>query len=164
MGNGAINVIIIVLACVCIMIVVLWRNSQRMNQEIQLAAQQRHLVRDDERAQMLCRAVRILNPNVKVGVDYIIKHDSPDQDPFIAEWTADTPKPTAEQLEAAIQEVMDAHHEEKFAAMRRADYPSVEEQLDAAYQARQGDNTKQLEVDERIRRVKEHYPKGDECI
>ena len=48
--------------------------------------------------------------------------------------------------------------------MRRADYPSVEEQLDAAYQARQGNDAKQLEVDEKIRRVKEQYPKGDECF
>jgi len=48
--------------------------------------------------------------------------------------------------------------------LRRADYPSVEAQLDAAYQARQGDNAVQLKVDEEIRAVKEKYPKTDECV
>ena len=48
--------------------------------------------------------------------------------------------------------------------MRRAEYPSVEEQLDAAYQVRQGDNAKQLEVDEKIRHVQEKYPKTDVCV
>lgn len=164
MGNGVTNIIIIVLTCVCVMIFVLWKNSRRMDEEIRQSAQQRDLVRHDERALTLCRAVRILNPNVRAGDDYVIRQDSPDQDPYISEWTADTPRPTKEELDAAIREVMDSTHEERFAAMRRADYPSVEEQLDAAYRARQGDNTKQLEVDERIRRVKEHYPKGDECV
>ena len=69
-----------------------------------------------------------------------------------------------EEINAALLEVSDVHHDDKFAAMRRADYPSVEEQLDAAYRARQGDNAKQLEVDEKIRRVKERYPKRDECL
>lgn len=164
MSNGVINIIIVVLACTCIMIFVLWKNSRRMDEDIRQSVQQRHLVRHDERALMLCRAVRILNPNVRAGEDYIIKQDAPDQEPYIAEWMSDTPRPTKEELDSAVREVTDAHHEEKFAAMRRADYPSIEEQLDAAYQARQGDDTKQREVDERIRRVKEHYPKGDGCV
>ncbi len=164
MGNGVINIILIVLACTCVMIYILWKNSRRMDEEIRQAAQQRSLVRHDEHALELCRAVRIINPNVRAGVDYIIKQDGPDQQPYISEWTADTPRPTREELDTALREITDAHHEEKFAAMRRSDYPSVEEQLDAAYQARQGDDTKQREVDEKIRRVKEHYPKGDECV
>ena len=164
MSNGVINIILVVLACTCVMIFVLWKNSRRMDEEIRQSAQQRNLVQHDERALELCRAVRIINPNVRAGVDYIIRQDSPDQEPYISEWTADTPRPTREELESALREIADAHHEEKFAAMRRADYPSVEEQLDAAYQARQGDYTKQRVVDEMIRRVKEHYPKGDACV
>lgn len=164
MSNGVISIIIVVLACTCVMIYILWKNSRRMDEDIRLSVQQHNLVSHDERALLLCRAVRILNPNVRAGEDYIIKQDSPDQEPFISEWKADTPRPTKEELAAALREVSDAHHEERYAAMRRADYPSVEEQLDAAYQARQGDDTKQREVDEKIRRVKEHYPKGDQCV
>ena len=164
MGNGVTNIVIVVLISVCIMIYVLWKNSRRMNEAIRLSVQQRHLVRHDERALTLCRAIRILNPNVRPGVDYVIRQDTPEQEPYIAEWMADISRPTEEEINAALLEISDVHHEDKFAAMRRADYPSVEEQLDAAYRARQGDNAKQLEVDEKIRRVKERYPKREECL
>ena len=164
MGNGVTNIVIVVLISVCIMIFILWKNSRRMDEAIKLAAQQRNLVRHDERALTLCRAIRILNPNVSVGVDYVIRQDTPQQEPYIAEWMADISRPTEEEINSALQEVSDVHHEDKYAAMRRADYPSVEEQLDAAYQARQGSDAKQLEVDEKIRIVKERYPKGDECF
>ena len=43
--------------------------------------------------------------------------------------------------------------------MRRAEYPSVEDQLDAAFKARQGDDTEQLELDNRIAEIKHKYPK-----
>ena len=164
MGNGVTNIIFVVLISVCVMIYVLWKNSRRMDEAIKLSVQQHSLVRHDERALTLCRAIRILNPNVRVGVDYIIRQDTPEQEPYIADWMADISQPTGEEINAALLEVSDVHHEDKFAAMRRADYPSVEEQLDAAYRARQGDNAKQLEVDEKIRRVKERYPKRDECL
>ena len=164
MFNGVINIVIVVLISVCVMVYVLWKNSRKMDETIKLTAQQRNLVKQDERALSLCRAIRILNPNVTAGVDYIIRQDSPDQDPYIAEWLADTSRPAEEEVNSALLEISDASHEDKYAAMRRADYPSVEEQLDAAYQARQGNDAKQLEVDEKIRRVKEHYPKGDECF
>ena len=164
MFNGVINIVIVVLISVCVMVYVLWKNSRKMDEAIKLTAQQRNLVKQDERALSLCRAIRILNPNVTAGVDYIIRQDSPDQAPYIAEWLADTSRPAEEEINAALLEISDASHEDKYAAMRRADYPSVEEQLDAAYQARQGNDAKQLEVDEKIRRVKEHYPKGDECF
>ena len=164
MFSGVINIVIVVLISVCIMVYVLWKNSRKMDEVIKLTAQQRNLVKHDERALSLCRAIRILNPNVTAGVDYIIRQDSPDQAPYIAEWLADTSRPTEEEIKPALLEISDASHEDKYAAMRRADYPSVEEQLDAAYQARQGNDAKQLEVDEKIRRVKEHYPKGEECF
>ena len=164
MSNGVINIVIAILISVCIMIYVLWKNSRRMDESIKLIVQQRNLVRHEERALALCRAIRILNPNVSAGVDYVIRQDTPEQEPYIAEWMADTSRPTEEELSAALEEIADAKHEDKYAAMRRADYPSIEEQLDAAYQARQGNNAKQIEVDEKIRHVKELYPKGDACL
>ena len=73
-------------------------------------------------------------------------------------------RPTEAEINAALLEISDIHHEAKYAAMRRAEYPSVAEQLDAAYQARQGNTAKQLELDEKISAIKQKYPKTDECV
>jgi hypothetical protein len=164
MDNGFINILTVVLIAMCGWTYILWKNSRKMNDTINLTARQQNLVRHNERARTLCRAIRILNSNVTPGIDYVIRHDTPEQEPYIAEWMSNTPRPTEEEINSALLEVSDVHHENKYASMRRAEYPSVGEQLDAAYQARQGDNAKQLEVDEKIRRVKEEYPKTDECV
>ena len=162
MGNGVINIVIVVLLSVCVMIYILWKNSRRMDETINLTAQQHNLVRHDERALTLCRAIRILNPHVTAGVDFVIRQDTPEQEPYIGEWMADAPRPTEEEIKSALLEISDVNHEAKYTAMRRAEYPSTGEQLDAAYQARQGNHAKQLEVDEKIRLIKEKYPKGDD--
>ena len=164
MFSGVINIVIVVLISVCIMVYVLWKNSRKMDEAIKLTAQQRNLLKQDERALKLCRAIRILNPNVTAGVDYVIRQDPPEQEPYIAEWMADTSRPTEEEINSALLEISDVHHEANYAALRRAEYPSAGEQLDAAYQARQGNNARQLEVDEKIGAIKQKYPKTDECI
>jgi len=164
MDNGISSIVIVILVAVCIWIYILWQNSRKMNDSIKLIAQQQNLVRHDKRARMLCRAIRLLNPNLTTGVDYVIRHDTPEQGPYIAEWMANTSRPTGEEINSALLELSDVNHEDEFASMRQAEYPSVEEQLDAAYQARQGNNARQLEVDERIRLVKEKFPKSDECV
>jgi hypothetical protein len=51
-----------------------------------------------------------------------------------------------------------------YAAMRRAEYPSVEDQLDAAFKARHGDPGEQLEIDKKIEEIKSKYPKSDEQL
>jgi hypothetical protein len=164
MDNGVTNIIFIVLTAACILIYILWKNSRKTKDAIILVAQQHDLIRHDERARTLCRAIHVLNPNVTAGVDYVIRHDTPEQEPYIAEWRTNTSRPTEKEINSALLEISDVHHEHKYAAMRRRAYPSIEEQLDATYQARQGNNAKQLEVDEKIRRVKERYPKTDECV
>ncbi len=164
MDKGITNIVIVVLIVVCAFIYILWKNSRRTKDAILLVAQQQSLVGHDERARTLCRAIHMLNPNLTAGVDYVIRHDSPEQEPYIAEWMADTPRPGDTEINSALQEISDVHHEEKYAAMRRREYPSVGEQLEAAYQARQGNDAKQLEVDEKIRSVREKYPKTDECV
>lgn len=164
MDNGVINIIFVVLVVVCIFIYIMWRDSRKLNADVKLMAQQHNLVRHDKRARRLCRAIHLLNPNVTSGVDYVIKHDNPEQEPYIAEWLSDAPRPTEAEIKTALLELSDVHHEEKYRAKRRAEYPSIEEQLDAAYQARQGNDARQHEVDEKIRRVKEKYPKTDECV
>ncbi len=164
MDKGVTNIVIVVLIVACVLIYILWKNSRKTKDAIILVAQQHDLIRHDERARTLCRAIHVLNPNVTAGVDYVLRHDTPEQEPYIAEWMTPTSRPTEEEISSALLEISDVHHENNYATMRRKGYPSVEEQLDAAYQARQGNNTKQLEVDEKIRRVKEKYPKTDECV
>ena len=163
MDKGATNIAILLLILVCFWIFFLWRNSRKLNSDIKMVARQHHLIRHDDRVRTLCRAIHLINPNVSAGTDYVIRHDSPDQDPDIVEWNADAPRPTDDQIRSALAEVRDAYHEQEFADMRRAEYPSVGEQLEAAYEARQGNSAMQLEVDEKIRLVREKYPKSDDC-
>ncbi|MEN8205511.1 MAG: hypothetical protein ABFS24_05810 [Pseudomonadota bacterium] len=163
MDKGVINIVTVVLTVVCVWIFILWKNSRKMKESIKLLAQQHNLVRNDERARALCSAMHILNPKLTAGVDYTIRHDSQEQEPYIAEWLTNAIRPGEEAINSALLEIADVHHEDNYAARRRAEYPSVEAQLDAAYQARQGNDARQLEVDEEIRTVKEKYPKTDEC-
>jgi XkdW protein len=163
MDKGATNIVILLLILVCFWIFFLWRNSRKLNSDIKLAAQQYSLIRHDDSVRALCRAIHLLNPNVSAGTDYIIRHDNPDQKPVIVEWKTEAPRPTDEQIKTALEEISNVYHEEEYAAMRRAEYPSVGEQLEAAYEARQGNNAMQLEVDEKIRLVREKYPKSDDC-
>jgi len=164
MDKGVTNIVIIILVIVCAWIYILWKNSRKTNAALKLMGQQHDLVRHDERARKLCRAIHLLNPNLSAGVDYVIRHDTPEQEPYVAEWLTDSPRHSEEEINSALLEISDVRHEQKYAALRRTAYPSVEEQLDAAYQARQGNNAKQLEVDEKILRVKEQFPKTDECV
>jgi type II secretory pathway component PulJ len=164
MDKGAINIVAVVMVVVCVWLYILWKNSRKMHDTINLIAQQQNLIRHDQQARALCRAIHILDPNITAGVDYVIRHDTPEQEPYIAEWMTVTSRPSEAEIHSALQEIADIHHEEKYATMRRTEYPSVEEQLDAAYQARQGNSAKQLEIDEEISRVKEKYPKTDECV
>jgi predicted lipid-binding transport protein (Tim44 family) len=95
---------------------------------------------------------------------YEIRHDDPSGEAVIGEWKSYDPQPTDEQIQRALQEVASSYHEQEYAEMRRAEYPSVGEQLEAAYEARHGDPRRQIEVDERIRRVREKYPKEEGCL
>jgi len=163
MDNGALNVLIVILIAVCFWVFILWKNSRRLHEDISMVAQQHNLIRNDDSARALCRALHLLNPKLTAGIDYVIRHDAGEQEPYIAEWMADSTQPTADQIKSALVELSDSNHEARYAAMRRAEYPSIGEQLDAAYQARQGNDAKQIEIDRRIREVKEKYPKTEEC-
>lgn len=46
-------------------------------------------------------------------------------------------------------------------ALRIGEYPSIGDQMDAAFKARQGDNSQQLEIDSAIAIVKAKYPKPE---
>lgn len=163
MDKGVTNIVILLLILVAFWIFFLWKGSRRLHHDIAQVARQQNLIRHDDRVRDLCRAIHLINPNVSAGVDYVIRHDSRDQDPYIENWCADSPKPNDEQLRSALAEVRSSYHEEEYAEMRRAEYPSIEEQLQAAYEARQGNPAMQQAVDERIRQVREKYPKSEIC-
>jgi predicted lipid-binding transport protein (Tim44 family) len=164
MDNGATHIAVLLLVLVCFWVFYLWRSSRRLNKEIMQMARHNHLIWHDDKVRTLCKAIHLINPDVSAGKDYVIRHDDPAAEPELAEWRSFEPRPTREQIQHALTEVRSSYHEEEYAEMRRAEYPSFGEQLEAAYEARQGDFRRQRAVDEKIRLVREKYPKSGEIL
>jgi hypothetical protein len=101
---------------------------------------------------------------VHAGVDYVISEGGPDGKPYLAEWLSSTPQPDAGQLQEALEKLSNVRAADDLADLRKAEYPGIEEQLEAAYEARQGDDTRQKELDARITEIREKYPKSDESL
>jgi len=138
------------------------QNAYKTHKQVQEICRQHTLIHSDDRAHTICRTVHQLYPLLHAGVDYVIKQDGPGQTPYIAEWYALESKPTPEQLQAVLSTIPDA--DQDYAELRRSEYPSVGDQLDAAYKMRHGDNSKQIEIDARIAEVKARYQKSDTCV
>jgi XkdW protein len=162
--TGTLAIFGFILLVVCVWILFLWQNTRRMHEQLKQVAQQQSLIRHDDSVRELCRAVHLLQPNAHAGVDYVIRHDNAAQEPYLAEWNAIGQQPTREELRDALAKIVHDEPGKNYASMRRAEYPSVGNQLDAAYKARQGDDTEQLEIDDQIRKVKDKYPKSIECL
>lgn len=143
-------------------IYVISQNAHHTRKQVQQIAEQHTLIHSDKRARSICRAVHQLHPLMHAGVDFVIKRDGPGQEPYIADWNALEPKPTPEELEAILPTIPAA--DQDYAELRRAEYPSVGDQLDAAYKVRHGDNSEQIEIDSRIAEVKARYQKSDVCL
>lgn len=135
------------------------QNTRATRQQLHQIAQQHTLIHADKHARQLCIAVHQLHPTMHAGVDFLIKRDGPDNTPHIAEWYGSDPKPTPAQLDAAFASVAGKNYIE----LRKLEYPSVGDQLDAAYKARQGDNSEQIHIDTQIVNVKMKHPKSDTC-
>jgi hypothetical protein len=131
------------------------QNARAMHQQLRQIAQQQTLIHADERARHLCIAVHQLHPAMHAGVDFLIKREGPGNIPQITEWYGAAPKPTPAELDAAFSKVAGKNYMD----LRKAQYPSVGDQLDAAYKARQGDSSEQIQIDARIADVKMKYPK-----
>ena len=134
------------------------QSARTTREQIHRVAEQHTIISTDEHARELCLAVHQLYPLMHAGVDFMIKRDHPDKPPYLADWYASAPKPTPEQLDAALSKIAN----KDLAALRRAEYPSVGDQLDAAYKARHGDTSAQERLDAKIREVKEKYQKPGE--
>ena len=50
---------------------------------------------------------------------------------------------------------------EGYMFLRKSEYPSIEDQLDALYKARRGDDSELKKLDRKITRVKNKYPKPE---
>jgi len=139
-----------------------WSNTRDARRHTKRIFQQQHLIRVYPDAHRLSQAVHLLHPSVRLGFDYIIEQDD-GKLPYISEWNAGGSMPTQAELDDALRKVT-AIDSTGYAAMRRSEYPSIEEQLDAAYKARRGDITEQAELDNRIEQVKDKYPKSDDDL
>jgi hypothetical protein len=135
------------------------QNARSMRQQINRVAEQNTLVRADDRARQLCIAVHQLHPMMHAGVDFTIKRDAADNTPYIDEWNDSSPKPTDKELQEAFSRVAGKN----YVVLRKAEYPSVGDQLDAAYKARHGDNSEQAQLDSIISEIKLKYPKSAAC-
>jgi hypothetical protein len=139
-----------------------WSNTRSARKHTDNIFQQQHLIRTHPDAHRLSQAVHLLHPSVRLGFDYIIKHDN-GKLPYISEWNTAGSMPTQAELDDVLKKVT-AIDSTGYAAMRRSEYPSIEEQLDAAYKARRGDITEQQELDNRIEQIKNKYPKSDDAL
>jgi hypothetical protein len=139
-----------------------WSNTRGARKHTDNIFQQQHLVRTSPDAHRLSQAVHLLRPSVHLGFDYVIRQDN-GKLPYISEWDTGGSMPTPAELDDALKKVA-AIDCTGYAAMRRSEYPSIEEQLDAAFKARHGDTAEQETLDNRIQQTKEKYPKSDGAL
>ena len=123
--NGTLGIFSFILLGVCFWILFLWQNTRRMRAQLKHVAQQQSLLRHDDSARDLCRAVHLLQPDAHAGVDYVIRHDKPREDPYLAEWHAAARQPTRDELRQALAKVKDDEIAKNYDSLRRAEYPSV---------------------------------------
>ena len=162
LDNTLIGALIIILVALSAVIFFSWSNTKDARRHTKEIFQQQHLIRVDPDAHRLGQAVHLLRPSAHLGFDYFIEHDD-GKLPYISEWNGSGSMPTLVELEGALRKVT-AIDSTGYAAMRRSEYPSIEDQLDAAYKARRGNTTEQEELDNRIEQVKDKYPKSDDAL
>jgi hypothetical protein len=161
--NTLISAILVILIGLVAWIVIIWTNSRAAHERTHLILQQHHLVATNQAAHRLSQAVHLLHPNVRLGIDYSICCDKSVDEPYISQWNAGGSMPTKSDLDDAFTRVPEVDSR-GYADMRRAEYPSVEDQLDAAFKARHGDVTEQEELDKIIEQIKSKYPKTEDDL
>ncbi|MEN8205507.1 MAG: hypothetical protein ABFS24_05790 [Pseudomonadota bacterium] len=139
-----------------------WSNTRGARKHTDNIFQQQHLVRTSPDVHRLSQAVHLLRPSVRLGFDYVIKCDE-GKLPYISEWDTGGSMPSQAEIDDALKKVT-AIDSTGYAAMRRSEYPSIEDQLDAAYKARRGNPAEQEELDNRIDQIKGKYPKSDDAL
>lgn len=162
LDNTMIGALIVLMVGLSAIVFFNWSNTRNARRHTEKIFQQQHLVRTHPDVHRLSQAVHLLHPSVRLGFDYVIEHDD-GKLPYISEWNTGGEMPTKAELDEALKKVT-AIDSTGYAAMRRSEYPGIEDQLDAAYKARRGDFTEQEELDNRIEQVKDKYPKSDDAL
>jgi len=159
--NSTLTILSVVLLMVGFWVYFLWLDARSTKTIIMQVSQQQSIIRHNEAVHLLCRAVHSLQPDAHAGSDYIVSEGGSDQIPYIAKWlNSRIPQPKHEEIEQALNNVSDINPAKEHAAQRLKEYPSIGDQLGAAYNARLGDAADQTRLDEKIRKVKEKYPKS----
>lgn len=160
--NSTLTILSVVLLMVGFWVYFLWLSARSTKIIIMQMSQQQSIIRHNEAVRLLCRAIHSLQPDAHAGTDYIVSEGGSDQIPYIAKWlNSRIPQPKHEEIELALNNVSDINPAKDHAAQRLKEYPSIRDQLGAAYNARQGDYADQIRLDEKIRNVKEKYPKSE---
>ena len=162
LDNTMIGALLVLMVGLSAIVFFNWSNTRNARRHTEKIFQQQHLVRTHPDVHRLSQAVHLLHPSVRLGFDYVIEHDD-GKLPYISEWNTGGEMPTKAELDEALKKVT-AIDSTGYAAMRRSEYPGIEDQLDAAYKARRGDFTEQEELDNRIEQVKDKYPKSDDAL
>jgi hypothetical protein len=163
--SSTVNVFLVILLVVAIWVFILWSNSRSMHKMIHRVARQQSFIRQDEAVRSLCRAIHYLQPTVHAGIDYIVSPGGPDQEPYISEWLhTSIPQPKPEEIEHGMKMISGVDPAKDHAVQRLKEYPSVGDQLDAAYKSRRGDDSDQIRLDEQITMIKKKYPKSDQAL
>jgi hypothetical protein len=148
-----------------IWVFILWNHTNTMHKQIKQVAQQQSLIRQDEAVRNPCREIHNLHPSLHAGIDYVVHSGGPGQKPSIANWMhSSIPQPTDEPLEHSMMEISGVDPAKDHAAQRLREYPSVDNQLDAAYKARHGDTDDQVRLDAQILAIEQKYPKSDDSL
>ena len=156
--NTIIGALLVVLLGIFVFTFITWSNTRSARKHTRKIYQQQQLVRIDQDAHRLFQAMHLLRPAARLGFDYTISQDRPGELPYILEWNTGGERPTQTEIHDALNRVTRIDST-GYAAMRRSEYPSIEDQLDAAFKARRGDDTEQQELDNRIAEIKSKYPK-----
>ena len=163
--SSTMNAFLIILLIVGVWVFILWSNARTMRTQILRVAQQQSVIRHDDEVRLLCRAIHSLQPTVHAGIDYIVSEGGADQGPHIAEWLhSSIPQPQPEELEQALKLISGIDPAKDHAAQRFREYPSVGDQLDAAFKARHGEDDDQMKLDGQISMIKKKFPKSDEYL
>jgi len=163
--NPTLNFILGLMVLVFIWVFALRMNTRAAHTLVKRVARQQSCIRQYEDVRQLCRAVHYLHPALHAGIDYIVNKAGPEDKPYIQEWFhTNVRQPTPEELERALQAISGVDPVKDHAALRLKEYPSVGDQLDAAYKARQGDHSEQMRLDALITQIKEKYPKSDASL
>lgn len=163
--SSTMNFLLITLVVVGVWGMILWSNTRAMHRQIIQVAKQQSAIRQDDEVRQLCRAIHHLHPETHAGIDYIVSTGGPGQKPYIARWLhTGIPQPGDDELERALASISGVDPIKDHAAQRAREYPSVGDQLDAAYKARHGDDNDQVRLDAMIKQVKDKYPKSDEAL